>query len=145
MGYVKEAFPQSKLEKLSGMAAIGHARYPTRGTSALTNTQPYLIETLGGPIYAIASNGDIINYDEIADDLRVKGVYFSSKNDGELLGRFITYHHERQGMEIVDAIKLLMKRIRGAYSAIFLTRDRIYAFRDIYGFRPMWIGNVFVC
>ena len=142
MGYVKEAFPQSKLEKLSGMAAIGHARYPTRGTSALTNTQPYLIETLGGPIYAIASNGDIINYDEIADDLRVKGVYFSSKNDGELLGRFITYHHERQGMEIVDAIKLLMKRIRGAYSAIFLTRDRIYAFRDIYGFRPMWIGNV---
>ena len=142
MGYVKEAFSENILQNLSGPAAIGHARYPTRGSSQINNTQPYVIETLGGPIYAIASNGDIVNYDEIANELRVKGVYFSSKNDGELLGRFIVYHHEREGKDIVDAIKLLMKRIRGAYSAVFLTRDRIYAFRDLHGFRPMMFGKV---
>ncbi len=142
MGYVKEAFSIQTLEKLSGFAAIGHVRYPTRGASAICNTQPYLIETLSGPIYAIASNGDIVNYDEIANELRVKGVHFSSKNDGELLGRFIVYHHEREGMEIVDAIKLLMKRIKGAYSSVFLTREALYAFRDIQGFRPMMFGRV---
>ncbi len=142
MGYVKEAFGEEQLEKLTGPAAIGHARYPTRGSSALENTQPYLIETLAGPIYAIASNGDVVNYDEVADELRVKGVHFNSKNDGELLGRFIVYQHEREGKSIVDAIKLLMKRIRGAYSALFLARDRLYAFRDFHGFRPMLIGQV---
>ncbi|MCB0258344.1 MAG: amidophosphoribosyltransferase, partial [Calditrichaeota bacterium] len=116
--------------------------YPTRGASLLSNSQPYVIETLSGPIYAIASNGDVVNYNEVADELRVKGVHFSSKNDGELLGRFIVYHHEREGMGVTDAIKLLMKRVKGAYSAVFLTRDTLYAFRDINGFRPMLIGAV---
>lgn len=142
MGYVKEAFTEERLQFLKGTAAIGHARYPTRGASLLTNSQPYVIETLSGPIYAIASNGDVVNYNEVADELRVKGVHFSSKNDGELLGRFIVYHHEREGMGVTDAIKLLMKRVKGAYSAVFLTRETLYAFRDINGFRPMLIGAV---
>ncbi len=142
MGYVKEAFSAETLEMLNGTAAIGHARYPTRGTSVLGNTQPYVIETLSGPIYAIASNGDIVNYNEVANELRIKGVHFSSNNDGELLGRFIVYHHEREGMGITDAIKLLMKRIKGAYSAVFLTREALYIFRDPQGFRPMMIGAV---
>ncbi len=142
MGYVKEAFPEEKLKAVSGTASIGHVRYPTRGSSALENTQPYIIETLSGPIYAIASNGDIVNYDEIADELRVKGVHFASNNDGELLGRFIVYYHEREGMEITDAIRLLMKRIKGAYSAVFLAKENLYAFRDLMGFRPMMLGKV---
>lgn len=140
MGYVKEAFGNHVLDDLAGPLAIGHARYPTRGTSVLENTQPYVIETLSGPIYALASNGDIVNYDEIADELRVQGVHFSSKNDGELLGRFIVYHHERKNMAIAETIRLLMKRVKGAYSAVFITRDQLYAFRDPQGFRPMMIG-----
>ena len=75
-------------------------------------------------------------------ELRNKGVYFTSKNDGELIGRFIVYHHERENMEITDAIKLLMKRIKGAYSAAFLTRNNLYIFRDIQGFRPLMMGRV---
>ncbi|MGH1362470.1 MAG: amidophosphoribosyltransferase [Calditrichia bacterium] len=142
MGYVKEAFDDGIADTLSGFASIGHSRYPTRGTSEISNTQPYIIETLSGPIYAIASNGDIVNYDEVADELRVKGVHFSSRNDGELLGRFIVYYHERENMKITDAIKLLMSRIKGAYSAVFLTRENLYAFRDVFGFRPMMIGNL---
>ena len=142
MGYVKEVFTTEMLHKLSGFSAIGHVRYSTRGKSELENAQPYVIETLSGPIYAIASNGDIVNYDEVMLELGKKGVHFASKNDGELLGRFIVYYHEREGMEITDAIKLLMKKIHGAYSAAFLTRDNLYVFRDIQGFRPLMMGEV---
>jgi amidophosphoribosyltransferase len=142
MGYVKEVFTTEMLHKLTGFSAIGHVRYPTRGKSELSNSQPYIIETLSGPIYAIASNGDIVNYDEVVLELGKKGVHFASKNDGELLGRFIVYYHEREGMEITDAIKLLMKRIKGAYSAAFLTRDNLYIFRDIQGFRPLLMGQI---
>ncbi len=142
MGYVKEIFSQDVLEQLNGFAAIGHVRYPTRGSAVLTNAQPYIIETLSGPIYAIASNGDIVNYEEVALELQSRGVHFTSTNDGELLGRFIVYHHERKGLEITEAIQLLMKRVRGAYSAVFLTRNHLYIFRDIQGFRPLLMGRV---
>ncbi len=142
MGYVKEVFSEAVLDQLTGMSAIGHVRYPTRGSAVLPNAQPYIIETLNGPIYAIASNGDIVNYEEVALDLKSRGVHFTSKNDGELLGRFIVYHHEREGLQIPEAIQLLMRRIRGAYSAVFLTRNQLYIFRDIHGFRPLIIGRV---
>ncbi len=142
MGYVNEVFTPDVLRKLKGNIAIGQVRYPTRGSSILANAQPYVIETLSGPIYAVASNGDIVNYDEIAKWLLSRGVYLWSNNDGELIGRFLVYQHEREGLSIPDAIRLLMKRIKGAYSALFLTRDSLYIFRDDYGFRPLVIGEV---
>lgn len=142
MGHVKEVFTPDVLARMPGSLAIGHVRYPTRGTSVVNNAQPHVIETLGGPIYAIVSNGDIVNYQEISRWLRSKGVFISSTNDGELLGRFIVYHHERQGLTIPQAIKLLMKKIKGAYSALFLTPRSMFIFRDEHGFRPLFLGKV---
>ncbi len=142
MGYVKEVFSQQVLSQLPGSVAIGHVRYPTRGSSVLLNAQPYLIETLGGPIYAVASNVDIVNYEEISRWLQTKGVHLASTNDGELIGRFLVYYHEREGLTIPQAIRLLMKKVKGAYSAVFLTRKELYIFRDTYGFRPLYIGEV---
>ena len=142
MGYVKEVFTPEVLRDLPGHIAIGQVRYPTRGSSVIKNAQPYIIETLGGPIYAVASNGDIVNYDEIARWLQTRGVHLASNNDGELIGRFLVYQHERQGLSIPDAIRLLMNRVKGAYSSVFLTPNSLYVFRDEYGFRPLFLGEV---
>jgi len=142
MGYVKEVFTPEVLRDIPGHIAIGQVRYPTRGSSEIKNAQPYLIETLGGPIYGVASNGDIVNYDDIAQWLRSRGVHLSSNNDGELIGRFLVYHHERENLSLPDAIRLLMKRVRGAYSSVFLTPSSLYVFRDEYGFRPLILGEV---
>jgi amidophosphoribosyltransferase len=142
MGYVKEVFTPEVIKDLQGYSAIGHVRYPTRGSSIIKNAQPYVIETLSGPIYAIASNGDIVNYSEIASWLKERGVYLTSNNDGELMGRFLVYQHEREGLTIPQAIRLLMSRIKGAYSTLFLTPDSLYIFRDVLGFRPLFIGEV---
>jgi amidophosphoribosyltransferase len=142
MGYVKEVFTPDVLNQLPGFIAIGQVRYPTRGSSIIDNAQPYVIETLGGPIYAVASNGDIVNYDEIAGWLKNRGVHFFSNNDGELIGRFLVYQHEREGLTIPDAIRLLMRRVKGAYSSVFLTPDSLYVIRDEYGFRPLFLGEV---
>ncbi len=142
MGYVKEVFTPDVLKELPGYIGIGQVRYPTRGSSVIRNAQPYVIETLGGPIYAVASNGDIVNYDEIAEWLQTRGVYLSSSNDGELIGRFLVYQHEREGLSIPDAIRLLMRRIKGAYSTVFLTPHSLYIFRDEFGFRPLFVAEV---
>ncbi len=142
MGLVKEVFSQSVLDKLPGLAGIGHVRYPTKGKSSEVNSQPHLIRTLFGPCFALASNGDIINYNSERGYLEDHGVYFESDNDGELLARYIAYHIIRMDYKPEVAIAKALNHIEGAYSTIFLTPNKLYAFRDPWGFRPISIGQV---
>jgi amidophosphoribosyltransferase len=140
MGLVKDVFNPKKLDFLTGNIAIGHVRYPTKGAANVYNSQPHIVETLSGPSYALASNGDITNYDEIRRVLETKGVYFASNNDGELILKYIVYQVEKKGKSITDAIKKMMKYVKGAYSTVLATKHEFYVFRDPHGFRPMNYG-----
>ena len=141
MGLVKDVFTPEKIKNLEGNIAIGHVRYPTRGASAVYNSQPHIVETLSGPSYALSSNGDIINYNKIRSWLEDKGVYFASGNDGELILKYIVYHVERENNTVPDAIRKLMKTVKGAYSTVLATKTEMYLFRDPYGLRPMSYGK----
>ena len=141
MGLVKEVFTPEVLEKMPGHIAIGHVRYPTRGSSTAYNSQPHIVETLAGPSYSLASNGDLMNYHEIRNDLENKGVFFSTTNDGEVILKYIVYLIEKENYTIIDAIKNMMKVIKGAYSTVLATKTDLYMFRDPYGFRPMSLGQ----
>ncbi len=140
MGLVKEVFTEKALESLPGSIAIGHVRYPTKGSATSFNTQPHLVETLFGPTYALASNGDLVNYNNVRKLLESHDVYFKSDNDGELLVKFIAWQLS-QGLSIIDAIRTLMREIKGAYSCVFCTRDELYMFRDPLSIRPMVWGK----
>ena len=141
MGLVKQVFIPEELEKLSGNLAIGHVRYPTRGTSSEFNSQPHVVETLSGPSYSLVSNGDIVNYHEIRKYLEDNFVYIASSNDGEIILKYIVYKVEKENLSIIDAIKSLMKNIKGSYSSVLATKNELYLFRDPYGFRPMSWGK----
>ncbi len=141
MGLVKDVFTPEKIKNLKGNIAIGHVRYPTRGTSSVYNSQPHIVETLSGPSYALVSNGDIINYKELRQELENNGVYFASSNDGELLLKFIVYNVEKEGLDIIDAIKKLMVNVKGAFSTILSTKKEMYIFRDPHGIRPINYGK----
>ena len=45
-----QVFDEDNLRPLKGHLAIGHNRYSTTGSSHIRNSQPYLIETLHGPL-----------------------------------------------------------------------------------------------
>jgi len=141
MGLVKDVFTSEKIKNLEGNIAIGHVRYPTRGSSSIYNSQPHIVETLSGPSYALSSNGDIINYNEIRSWLEKKGVYFASGNDGELILKYIVYHVERENYTIPDAIKKMMGYVKGAFSTVLATKTEMYLFRDAYALRPMSYGK----
>ncbi|MFA5498214.1 MAG: amidophosphoribosyltransferase [Candidatus Cloacimonadia bacterium] len=141
MGLVKQVFTPEVLKELDGTIAIGHVRYPTRGTATEFNSQPHLVETLEGPSYALVSNGDIINYDEIRKRLEEKNVYFKSDNDCELILRFIVYKVEKEGRSVSDSILEVMQDFKGAYSAVLAVRDKLYMFRDPFAIRPMVWGK----
>jgi amidophosphoribosyltransferase len=142
MGLVKQVFTPEVLERLRGKIAIGHVRYPTKGSATAYNSQPHTVESLYGATYALASNGDVVNYHEVKEELESKGVYFKSQNDGELILKYIIYQIQNQGMSIVDAIKAMMKRIKGAFSTVLATPDKMYMIRDPYAIRPMVWGKM---
>ncbi len=142
MGLVKEVFSTDVMETMKGTMAVGHVRYPTRGSSTDFNSQPHIVETLSGPCYTLASNGDIVNYHEMRQQLEKRGVFFFSSNDGELILKYIVSKIELDKFTPVDAIKDMMKHVKGAYSTVFATREEMYWFRDPHAFRPMVYGTL---
>jgi len=142
MGLVKDVFTPEVLEDFPGEIAIGHVRYPTCGNSNEYNSQPHLVETLYGPVFSLASNGDITNYNQIRKYLEDEGVFFHSYNDGELLIRYIVNKLVYKKQTIAAAIRDLMKDIKGAYSTVFMMQKELYIFRDPNGIRPLSIAKL---
>lgn len=142
MGLVKQVLNEDVQARLAGTTAIGHVRYPTAGCSDELNSQPHLIELDHGPIMAIASNGDLINYGELRRSLETEGVVFKSDNDAELIGRLIALSHVRDGLPMEEAIAKAQRELKGAFSTVVMYRDQLFAFRDPHGFRPLVMGHV---
>jgi amidophosphoribosyltransferase len=138
MGLVCEVFQEDTLKALKGHLAIGHVRYSTTGSSLLANAQPFLI-LHGNEYYAIAHNGNLVNATSLRRDLEGKGTIFQSTMDTEiivhLLARKLKYGFE-------EALVGALAEVKGAYSVVMCTRDKLIGARDPHGFRPLCIGEV---
>ena len=137
-GLVADIFTKDILEKLPGTCAIGHTRYSTSGSKEAENLQPLLVDHEGQSI-AVAHNGNLVNYPELAELLARKNVHLSSSVDSEIFGHFFGLY---KGLGVKEAIARVMTNVRGAYSVVLLTQDRLLAFRDPLGFRPLCFGKV---
>jgi len=138
MGYVNEAFNAESLAALSGNFAIGHVRYSTAGESKLSNAQPIVIDSVHGP-FAIGHNGNLVNAGELRDALVREGAIFQTNSDTEVVVHlFARSKSDTTEGAIVDAIS----QVRGAFSFIMMTRDRVIGVRDPHGFRPLALGRL---
>lgn len=136
VGLVSQVFTPETLGGLKGHYAIGHTRYSTTGSSAARNAQPFIIETMHGPL-ALAHNGNLVNSAGLRDALMHQGVGFSSSSDSEVMIMMLA---RDSGATWEQRIKDAMQRWVGAYSLVVLTRDGVYAVRDPWGFRPLCVG-----
>jgi len=136
VGFVSRVFTPESMADLKGHYAIGHTRYSTTGSSSLRNAQPFMIETIHGPL-ALAHNGNLVNSAELRQELMEQGVGFSSSSDTEVMTMMLA---RNGGATWEERIKTAMKKWVGAYSLVILTRDCVYAVRDPWGFRPLCIG-----
>ena len=137
MGLVADVFKEDVIRRLEGASAIGHNRYSTSGESHLRNAQPFVVEYSQGPI-AISHNGNLVNGALLRDELERAGSIFQSTSDTEVIIHLIATSRESSLMgRIVEALS----RVRGAYSLLFLTLDRMIAARDPMGFRPLVLGK----
>ena len=136
IGLIAQIFNPTSLEKLKGSYAIGHTRYSTTGSSSIRNAQPFMIETLHGPL-AVGHNGNLVNSPELRQRLLESGVGLSASSDSEVLTMMLA---RTQGSSWEERIKACMQDWMGAYSVVILTRDGVYAARDPWGFRPLSVG-----
>jgi amidophosphoribosyltransferase len=140
LGLVSQVFGENDLRTLAGELAIGHVRYSTTGSNAWENSQPVQrSEGTHGSTreLALGHNGNLINAVELHEELLARGVTFSSTSDSEIVAALIATHPAES---IEDAIAEILPRLRGAFSIVLMTRDRVIAFRDPHGLRPLALG-----
>jgi amidophosphoribosyltransferase len=138
MGYVADAFDGQTLSQLPGSLAIGHVRYSTAGESTLSNAQPVLIDCVHGQI-ALCHNGNLVNARELREELVRQGSIFQSSSDTEVI---LHLYAKSKAETVEDAIIESVSKVRGAFSLVVLTEDRLVAVRDPHGFRPLALGRL---
>ena len=138
MGLVQEAFSEEILDRLTGNMAIGHVRYSTTGSSLVINAQPLVCYYARGMI-ALAHNGNLTNIAELRSSLAANGSVFQSTNDSEVIVNLIARYNQSK---VEDAVLKCMLDIKGSYSLVLMTEDRLIGVRDPYGVRPLCIGKL---
>lgn len=139
VGLVNDVFNEEILGKLSGRMAIGHVRYSTAGGSARENVQPLVLRYIKGTL-AISHNGNITNVDEIREELEHSGAIFQTTADTEIIAYLIARERITAG-SIESAVKNAMKKLKGAYSLLVMSPNKLIAARDKWGFRPLQMGK----
>jgi amidophosphoribosyltransferase len=134
-GLVNQVFDEQKLRALQGDMAVGHVRYSTTGASSWENSQP--VWRADRREVALGHNGNLVNAVELHGELRGRGVSFRSTSDSEVIAALLSTH---AADTLEDALVDVMGRMEGAYSTVAMTKDRVVAFRDPLGLRPLSLG-----
>ncbi len=138
IGLVNTVFTPETLAPLIGQYAIGHTRYSTQGSSSARNAQPFLVETMHGPL-AVAHNGNLVNAADLRGDLLQRGYGLTATSDTEVIALMLA---SANGRNWEERLERTMTSWRGAYSLVLLGADRVIAVRDPWGFRPLSLGRL---
>lgn len=138
MGLVSEVF--SKDDLIPAKYAIGHVRYSTTGLSRLENAQPFVVKSKIGSI-AVAHNGNLVNHLELRKELENEGGVFTSDSDSEIIAQLLSKILLKEG-DFKEYLQELNSKLVGSHSCVLLINDKIVAYRDPLGFRPLCVGEL---
>jgi amidophosphoribosyltransferase len=143
IGKVATVITPEAMEKFKGTTFIGHTRYSTRNAAgSVREIHPHWAQSMRGKL-AIVSNGDIINVEKLKKHVADADVKVYTSNDAEMIATLINIQIRKAGKKVFQAIKESMKQLKGGYAALVIMEDddRIFAFRDPWGIRPLHVGE----
>ena len=89
----------------------------------------------------VAHNGNLVNATTLRRELEGEGFEFESTYDTAAIAACAVGELEK-GYSVAEAVLRTMRRLAGAYSVAMIFRDKLVAFRDPHGFRPLCIGEI---
>ncbi|MCB1680400.1 MAG: amidophosphoribosyltransferase [Alphaproteobacteria bacterium] len=138
-GLVDDTFSQAEvIAGLPGHLALGHNRYSTTGEPMFRNIQP-LYADMGHGGFAVAHNGNLTNAHALRLDLVKRGSIFQSTSDTEVINHLVAVSREEA---VENKLVEALNQIKGAYSVLAISEDKLIGVRDPYGIRPLVLGKI---
>jgi amidophosphoribosyltransferase len=142
MGLVGDNFSRREvIERLPGIAAVGHVRYSTTGETILRNVQPLFAELNAGG-FAVGHNGNLTNGITLRRQLVREGAMMQSTTDTEVILHLVARSSRNR---FVDRFIDGLRQLEGAYSFVGLTNKKLVGARDPLGIRPLVYGVLDGC
>lgn len=120
IGRVKDLEASIAGENLEGKIGIGHTRWATHGEPNQTNAHPHFSQH---KTLAMIHNGIIENYASLREEMQMRGHVFVSETDTEVLIHLIEDVKQREGVNLVEAVRIALNQVIGAYAIVIMAKD----------------------
>ena len=119
VGKVVEVNKSLDLGKMQGQIGIGHTRWATHGGVTDNNAHPHSACTNE---IAVVHNGIIENYNELKQELILRGHVFKSQTDSEVIAHLLEVHYSNE-QDIKKAMIKTCEILKGTYAFVAIFKD----------------------
>ena len=138
-GIVNDVFSHRTIAQLGlGQMALGNVRYGTSATKDRVNAEPMVVNHVKGKL-AISHDGALVNYADLRRELELQGAIFHTSNDVEVMAYMIT-RERLSAPSIEEAVNRAMTKLKGGYSLLVMSPQKLIAARDENGVHPLCYG-----
>lgn len=124
-GLPEEVYARFDLESAQGRHMIGHTRMATESAVTTAGSHPFAT----GADLCLVHNGSLSNHNRLREELKRKGVSFSTDNDSEVAAAYLTWKLQ-QGVSLKDALEQALDDLDGFYTFCIGTGNGFAVLRD---------------